>query len=108
MALKLRKLNQQVMVITGASSGIGLVTARMAAKRGARLVLSSRSEEELGELAEEIKAAGGQAITVRADVGDQDDVRRVAQAAQEQFGGFDTWVKRRRFDLWQAVGDFRR
>jgi short-subunit dehydrogenase len=92
MALKLRKLNQQVMVITGASSGIGLVTARMAAKRGARLVLSSRSEEELGELTEQIKAAGGQAITVPADVGDQDDVRRVAQTAQEQFGGFDTWV----------------
>jgi short-subunit dehydrogenase len=92
MALKLRKLNQQVMVITGASSGIGLVTARMAAKRGARLVLSARGEEELGELTEEIKAAGGHAITVRADVGDQDDVRRVAQAAQEQFGGFDTWV----------------
>ena len=80
------------MVITGASSGIGLVTARMAAKRGARLVLSSRSEDELRELTEEIKANGGQAIAVRADVGDQDDVRRPARAAQEQFGGFDTWV----------------
>lgn len=79
-------------MITGASSGIGLVTARMAAKRGARLVLSSRSEEELRELTEEIKAGGGQAIAVRADVGDQHDVRRLAQAAQERFGGFDTWV----------------
>jgi short-subunit dehydrogenase len=92
MAVKLKKLNEQVMVITGASSGIGLVTARMAAKHGARLVLSSRSEGKLGELTEEIKANGGQAIAVRADVGDQEEVRRLAQAAEEQFGGFDTWV----------------
>ena len=64
MAVSLKKLNEQIMVITGASSGIGLVTARMAAKRGARLVLSARSEEELRELTEEIKANGGQAIAV--------------------------------------------
>ena len=92
MALRLKKLNEQVMVITGASSGIGLVTARMAAKCGTRLVLSSRSEKELRQLTEEIKANGGQAIAVRADVGDQENVHRLAQAAQEQFGGFDTWV----------------
>src|ERR671911_2470369 len=92
MALGLKKLNEQVMVITGASSGIGLVTARMAAKHGTRLVVSSRSEEELRELTEEINANGGQAIAIRADVGDQEDVHRLAQAAQEQFGGFDTWV----------------
>jgi short-subunit dehydrogenase len=92
MAVALKELNEQVMVITGASSGIGLVTSRMAAKRGTRLVLSSRSEEELGELTEEIRTDGGQAIAVRADVGEQEDVRRLAQAAQEQFGEFDTWV----------------
>jgi NADP-dependent 3-hydroxy acid dehydrogenase YdfG len=92
MAVKLKKLNEQVIVITGASSGIGLVTARMAAKRGARLVLSSRGEEELRELTKEIQANGGQAIAVRADVGDQEDVRRLVQAAQEQFGGFNTWI----------------
>jgi len=92
MGVSLKKLNEQIMVITGASSGIGLVTARMAAKRGARLVLSARSGEELRELTEEIKANGGQAIAVPADVGAAEDVRRLAQAAQEQFGGFDTWV----------------
>ena len=75
----------------------------MAAKRGARLVLSARSEEELRELTEEIKANGGLAIAVRADVGDAEDVRRLAQAAQEQFGGFDTWVNNAGVsDLWQA------
>jgi short-subunit dehydrogenase len=54
MAVKLKRLNQQVMVITGASSGIGLVTARAAAERGTRLVLASRSQGELQQLKEEI------------------------------------------------------
>ena len=44
------------------------------------------------QLKEEITANGGQAIAVGADVGQEEDVRRIAQAAQEQFGGFDTWV----------------
>lgn len=92
MAVKLKRLNQQVMVITGASSGIGLVTARAAAEHGTRLVLASRSQGELQQLKEEITANGGQAIAVGADVGQEEDVRRIAQAAQEQFGGFDTWV----------------
>jgi short-subunit dehydrogenase len=92
MAVKLKRLNQQVMVITGVSSGIGLVTARAAAERGTRLVLASRSQCELQQLKEEITANGGQAIAVGADVGQEEDVRRIAQAAQEQFGGFDTWV----------------
>jgi short-subunit dehydrogenase len=93
------------MVITGASSGIGLVTSRMAAKRGTRLVLSSRSEEELGELTEEIKTNGGQAIAVRADVGEQEDVRRLAQAAQEQFGGFDTWVNNAGISIYGKLSE---
>ncbi|GBF06649.1 short-chain dehydrogenase/reductase SDR [Deinococcus aerius] len=52
--VKLKPLNEQVMVITGASSGIGLTTARMAAKGGARLVLAARSEEALRQLTREI------------------------------------------------------
>ncbi|MBC6607483.1 SDR family oxidoreductase [Hymenobacter sp. BT188] len=92
MKTKLKKLSDQVIVITGASSGIGLVTARMAAKKGARLVLAARSEEALQQLTKEIEAAGGQAIYVVADVSNQDEVRRIAQAAHDRFGGFDTWV----------------
>ncbi|MFD2717492.1 SDR family oxidoreductase [Hymenobacter monticola] len=92
MKVNLKKLKDQVMVITGASSGIGLVTARMAAKEGARLVLASRSEVSLRLLCEEIDQAGGQAIYVVADVSQQTDVQRIAQAAQEAFGGYDTWV----------------
>jgi short-subunit dehydrogenase len=90
--MHLKPLDQQVMVITGASSGIGLVTARMAAERGARLVLVARGGDALRQLADEIQAAGGHAVPVVADVGQQDEVRRIAAAAVERFGGFDTWV----------------
>ncbi|WP_223284639.1 SDR family oxidoreductase [Hymenobacter qilianensis] len=92
MKTKLKKLSNQVIVITGASSGIGLVTARMAAAQGARLVLAARSEEALRQLVAEIKEGGGQAIHVVADVSNQDDVRHIAESAKNRFGGFDTWV----------------
>jgi short-subunit dehydrogenase len=92
MKTKLKKLTEQVIVITGASSGIGLVTARMAAKRGARLVLAARSGDALRQLTGEIREAGGEAVDVLADVSKQDDVRKIAQTAEAAFGGFDTWV----------------
>src|SRR4051812_22209343 len=92
MNLQLKNLSAQVVVITGASSGIGLVTARMAARRGARLVLAARSEEALRQLAEEINSSGGEATYVVADVGSEEDVRRIGEKANERFGGFDTWV----------------
>jgi short-subunit dehydrogenase len=88
----LKKLKDQVVVITGASSGIGLSTARLAAARGARLVLAARSKNALQQLAGEINAAGSDAIHVVADVSKQDQVRSIAHAAQERFGGFDTWI----------------
>jgi short-subunit dehydrogenase len=88
----LKKLSDQVMVITGPTSGIGLVTARMAAKLGARLVLASRTQGALRELAEEIRAAGGEAEYVVADVGDAQQVKDIADLAIRKFGGFDTWV----------------
>ena len=92
MNVTLKPLDQQTIVITGASSGIGLVTARMAAKAGAQVVLAARNEEALQQLAEEIRGQGGRALPVRADVGVEADVRRVAEAAVAEFGGFDTWV----------------
>jgi short-subunit dehydrogenase len=92
MALKLKKLRDQVIVITGASSGIGLATARLAAERGARLVLAARSSNALRELADEITRRGGQAMHVTADVGKQEDVREIVRTAEDRFGGFDTWV----------------
>ena len=78
MNVKLKKLSDQVIVITGASSGIGLVTARLAAKRGARVVLNARNEPALSQVADEINAQGGQAIYVVGDVGSYDDVHSTA------------------------------
>ncbi len=92
MKLKLKKLQNQTVVITGASSGIGLTTARMAAERGAQLVLAARSEDALRELTNEITQGGGRAVFVVADVSQEADVRRIAETAVQHFGGFDTWV----------------
>jgi short-subunit dehydrogenase len=92
MKLKLRKLPEQTIVVTGASSGIGLVTARMAARSGAQVVLVARNGEALAQLAEEIRATGGRALAVVADVGNEADIAQVVTRATAELGGFDTWV----------------
>src|ERR1044071_2516016 len=89
MNIKLKKLSDQVIVITGASSGIGLVTARLAAKRGARVVLNARNEEALRQVTDQINAEDGEAIYVTGDVGKFEDVQRIADEAVRRFGGFD-------------------
>jgi short-subunit dehydrogenase len=90
--LKLKPLREQVMVITGATSGIGLSTARAAARHGARLVLAARNETALKSVCEELAAKGAKTTYVIADVGREDEVKAIAAAAIERFGGFDTWV----------------
>jgi short-subunit dehydrogenase len=92
MPVKLKPLSEQVIVITGASSGIGLATARKAAKAGAAVVLASRNEETLKTIADEINAEGGRAHAVAGDVGDPAQVEAIARAAIARFGGFDTWI----------------
>jgi short-subunit dehydrogenase len=87
-----KPLNQQVIVITGASSGIGLATARMAARRGARVVMAARNEQDLKAAADEINAHGGRAIAVTTDVSDEAAVARLGEAALLEFGAVDTWV----------------
>ncbi len=92
MKFRLKNLSEQVMVITGATSGIGLITARQAARQGARLVLVARNEDALRQLNFELSKQGNEVAYVVADVGIEEDVRRVARTAIERFGGFDTWV----------------
>lgn len=90
--MKLKQIAEQTIVITGATSGIGLTTARLAAEKGANLVLVARNENALRQLATKINAAGGNAVYTVADVGDEMELREAAHQAVENFGGFDTWV----------------
>lgn len=70
-----------MIVLTGASSGNGLTTAREAARRGAKVVLAARAEDALRRLAEEIDSFGGQVECVVADVSRREDVQRISAAA---------------------------
>lgn len=92
MRVELKPLREQVIVITGASSGIGLCTARRAARAGATVVLAARNERDLANAVAEIHREGGRAAYVVADVADAGDVDRIAKVAITKFGGFDTWV----------------
>jgi NAD(P)-dependent dehydrogenase (short-subunit alcohol dehydrogenase family) len=92
MKLKLKRLRDQVMVITGGTSGIGLATAKRAAERGARVVLCSRNEPDLRATVAAIEQSGGKAQSVVADVSKPEDVERLAATAVEEFGALDTWV----------------
>lgn len=88
---QLKPLAEQTIVITGATSGIGLATARKAAARGANLVLAARNEEALQKLCNDLSSTGV-AVGVRVDVGKEEDLAQVRDAALKQFGGFDTWI----------------
>ncbi|MFC1457403.1 SDR family oxidoreductase [Microvirga arabica] len=88
----LKPLHQQVVVITGASSGIGLVTARMAARAGAGVLLVARNEDTLRRITAELRADGARVDFVAADVSRQEDHERITRTAVERFGGFDSWV----------------
>lgn len=92
MVTQLRPLSSQVMVITGASSGIGLATALAAAKEDVSLVLAARSEDTLGAVVQRIHADGGEAIAVQCDVTDPAQVNQLAVSAIKRFGRIDTWV----------------
>ena len=91
MKIRLKPIAEQVVVITGASSGIGLATARMAAERGARVVAAARSEGALNQLVQEITAAGGQAVAVVTDVSKPEEVQALAARAIEAYGCRSAW-----------------
>ncbi|MFN2397176.1 MAG: SDR family oxidoreductase [Gemmatimonadaceae bacterium] len=92
MDMTLRPIDEQVMVITGASSGIGLVTAKMAARQGASVVIAARNENDLERAVEQIRAEGGRAVHIAGDVADAAFVERIADTAVREFGRIDTWV----------------
>jgi short-subunit dehydrogenase len=113
MKVDLKPLDEQVIVITGASSGIGLATARAAAEGGAKVVLTARNEEALADVVHQINEGGGSAVFAAADVADRSQLAHVAEVAIERFGGFDTWVNNAGVGLYGRLDeaeedDFRR
>lgn len=85
-------LENKVILITGASSGIGEVTARLAAKEGARVVIAARREEKGLKVAEEINNEGGTAIFVKTDVKKTDDIKNMISRTIKEYGVLDCAV----------------
>lgn len=90
--MKLKPVEDQVVVLMGSSSGIGREAALRFARRGAKVVVSARGEAGISSLAEEIRAEGGEAEAVVADVAEFAQVEAVAERAAERYGRLDTWV----------------
>ena len=90
--MRLKPVEEQVVALMGASSGIGREAAPRFAERGAKVVVSARSEEGLGSLVEEIRLRGGEATAVVADVTEFEQVKAVADRAAAAYGRLDTWV----------------
>ena len=90
--MKLKPIEQQVVAIVGASSGIGRETALQFAKRNAKVVVSARTESGLASLVEEITALGGEAIAIPADVAEFEQVKSIVDKTIDRYGRLDTWV----------------
>jgi NAD(P)-dependent dehydrogenase (short-subunit alcohol dehydrogenase family) len=87
-----KPLREQVLVVTGASSGLGRAIARLAGERGAKIVVTARNEKALANCVGEVESAGSEALAVPGDVSDQQQVERVVAEAIERFGRVDTYV----------------
>jgi len=100
-----KPLSSQVIVITGASSGIGLATALAAAGRGAKVMLASRNEKILADVAHDIQERGGEARYVVTDVSSRDDLETLAAETIRAYGGFDTWVNNAGLSIFGRIED---
>ncbi|GIF14972.1 SDR family oxidoreductase [Actinoplanes teichomyceticus] len=100
-----RPISEQVVVITGASSGIGRAAALAFAARGARVVCAARGAPALDTLVARIHADGGSAVAVPTDVADPRAVRALAEAAERRYGRIDTWVNNAAVGVWGRVED---
>src|ERR671917_397126 len=90
--MQLKPVEQQVVAVVGASSGIGRQAALRFSRRGAKVVVSARGESGLRSLVDEIHREGGEAVAVVADVAEFDQVKTIADQAAEEYGRLDTWV----------------
>lgn len=101
-SVQLKPISQQVVVVVGASSGIGRETALKFAQRGAKVVVSARSQPGIDSLVDEIKSFTGEAIGILADVSDFNQVKAIADKAVEQYGRIDSWVHNAAVELYAS------
>jgi short-subunit dehydrogenase len=87
-----RNIGDSVVVITGASSGIGRATALAFAQRGATVIVAARRADLLQEVVQECEQVGVQALAVPTDMSDEQAVQELARRAVEQYGRIDTWI----------------
>ena len=90
--MKEKRLDQQVVIVTGASAGIGEAGVRMLAREGATIVLVARRKARLDQLKQEIEAGGGRALAVEADITSAEDRRRIVRETLSAFGRIDALV----------------
>lgn len=107
-----KSISEQVIVITGASSGIGLATAQAAARQGAKVALAARNTTDLERAAEEIRREGGTAIAIPTDVTDYSQVEALARRTVEEWGRIDCWINNAGVSLYAtfkeaSLEDFR-
>jgi NAD(P)-dependent dehydrogenase (short-subunit alcohol dehydrogenase family) len=96
----MENLDNMTVVITGASSGMGLAAAHAFALRGANVVLAARRRSLLDLAARECDSLGGRALAVTADVTDAAQMRELARAAADEFGRIDVWINNAGMSLW--------
>ena len=95
-----KRISDQVVVITGASSGIGLACAKEFARRGASIVLAARNTRDLDRVTSEMRREGADAIAVPADVTQPEQMEHLAQRAIDEFGRIDTWINNAGISVW--------
>jgi short-subunit dehydrogenase len=100
-----RALSEQVVVLTGASSGVGRETALQLAEHGGTVVAAARNAEALDTLTAEVERLGGTITTVPTDVSQWEQVQALAQRAVEEYGRIDTWVNCAAVSLYGTVAD---
>ncbi|HEV2609882.1 MAG TPA: SDR family oxidoreductase [Noviherbaspirillum sp.] len=101
----MKNLKNATVVITGASSGMGLATALAFARRGANLALAARSPAPLEQAARQCEAHGGRALAVPTDVTDAEAMRALARAAINAYGRIDVWINNAGMSLWGPFED---
>lgn len=88
----MENLQSKVIIITGASSGIGEATAKLLAQKGAKVVLAARRDDRLQTIVKEIEQEGGEAAYIQTNVTSQEDMQKLAQFAIQQYGRIDVLV----------------